>query len=368
MQPLGLYLHTPFCAKKCAYCSFYSLPAGPAVYRAYTKAVIQQLTRWGSLLGRPADTLYLGGGTPTLLGAKALTAILVAAKKAFLLHEAEITLEANPAENLGPLFRAVAKNGVNRISLGVQSAVESELCLLGRRHRFAEVKKAVQALKNAGIQNFSLDLMLGIPGQTPQSLAYTLNELLQLQPTHLSAYMLSVEPDTPLYQNKAALNLPGPDETAAFYLQTCSTLEQAGFKRYEISNFAKKGFESRHNNKYWQGAEYLGIGPSAHSFLNGKRFYYPASLQAFLNGAKPVDDGSGGGYEEYLMLALRLTAGLNLARLEQLYGSPLPGSFYRLLTRLKQQGYALLQNGCVSLTNTGALVSNSIITALAECL
>lgn len=365
---LGLYVHVPFCVAKCAYCSFYSLPVQTDLLDQYTAVTAAQLSRWGDRLGRPADTLYFGGGTPTLLGEERLCRLLKVAKEAFALKNAEITLEANPAENLAKLFSAVAAAGVNRVSLGVQSAVENELLQLSRRHNFAQVKTAVSDLKKAGITNFSVDVMLGIPGQTTESLKYTLQQLLALEPKHISAYMLSLEPGTPLYQKRSRLTLPGEEQTAALYLQTCETLEKAGFKRYEISNFAKPGFASRHNNKYWQGCDYLGLGPAAHSAVLGQRFYYENSLSQYLNGAEPVLDGSFGGYEEYLMLSLRLSTGVCLQSLALQYGHKLPEAFWKMVEKLQKAGYLKKENRHIFLTNHGALVSNAVITELLQTL
>lgn len=371
MSPLGIYIHAPFCVSKCAYCNFYSMPVDQAVINAYSKVLIKQLKRWGDQIGRPADTLYFGGGTPTLLGAENIVSVINAAQNAFSLQGAEITLEANPADDLSGLFYQVAKAGVNRVSLGAQSAVSKELAVLSRRHRFQQVQQAVLALRQAGICNYSLDVMLGIPFQTTETLRQTLEKIVALEPTHISAYLLSLEPGTPLYEKQGQYVLPNADETAEFYLQTCETLQKAGYARYEISNFAKKGYESRHNNKYWQGEDYLGLGPSAHSFLMGRRFYYPAGLEDYLKKPTFIDGGAGGGLEEYVMLALRLSRGLSLSVLAEKYKVALSGAFSDCVARLKNAGYLSLQEENICLTDRGALVSNSIIAQLLsvlECL
>lgn len=366
MQPIGLYVHTPFCAGKCAYCDFYSFAADNSVMDAYTQSVINEIERWGDRLGRPADTLYFGGGTPTLLGANRLIAIITAAQKAFGLNGAEITVEANPADDLQNLFLQLAKAGVNRISLGMQTADKTELKTLSRRHTTEQLLSAVAAVKQANIQNFSLDVMLGIPNQTPKSLAQTLEVALSQNPKHLSAYMLSIEPDTDFYKNAEKYAFPTTEQTAELYLQTCKYLKNAGFERYEISNFCLPDFQSKHNNKYWQCEEYLGIGPSAHSFIDGKRFFYPADFTAFLNTAKYQFDSVGGQAEEWLMLAMRLSAGVSADDIAARFTKNAVSAFLKECKPLLTAGL-LAKNqktGAFYLTDNGALLSNEIITRL----
>ncbi len=363
MGELGLYIHVPFCASKCGYCDFYSFPAEEAVQDAYTEAVCRDLAAAGARLGRKADTLYFGGGTPSLLGGARLVQILSAARAAFDLEGAEITLEANPADDLAQLLTQAAEAGVNRLSLGVQSGVASELAVLGRRHTNADVVRTVADARAAGISNLSLDLMLGIPGQTPKSLTESVHFLLAQNPNHLSAYLLKIEPGTPFARRQFS-DLPGEDEAAALYLQTVKALEAAGLRQYEISNFARPGCASRHNTKYWTGADYLGFGPAAHSFFGGGRFYYPRDLEAYLAGAAPVQDGAGGGLEETVMLRLRLTEGIRFAGLQQQFGFVPNRNMQQRMEWYAKAGYALLDESHFALTPKGFLVSNAIIGAL----
>lgn len=358
---IGIYIHIPFCVSKCSYCDFYSLKYNENSALEYTKKVLEQIYRWGSELNRSADTLYFGGGTPTLLSPKQISDIIIASKKGFGLKNAEITLEANPAENLEEYFVRVAEGGVNRVSFGMQSANDSELKMLSRRHNSADVKRSVISARNAGIKNISLDIMLGIPGQTKASLYNTLNFAIENNPDHISAYMLSLEKNTELYKNKEKYDIPGDDLSAEYYLYTCEFLEKCGYERYEISNFCKKGLKSRHNLKYWLGEDYLGIGPAAHSLINGKRFYYDRNIQEFLNGPKEIYEGEGGGFEEYVMLRMRLKMGVNLSDVKRLFKNANTEKIKKKALTFEKAGLIRTNGDFISLTDKGAVVSNKII-------
>jgi oxygen-independent coproporphyrinogen-3 oxidase len=316
--------------------------------------------------------LYFGGGTPSLIKAEHIKAIIDEAKKSFLLKDAEITMEVNPAENLKDYFVSVAKAGVNRLSIGLQSANEDELKILSRRHTVSDVIKCVKDARSAGIKNVSLDIMLGIPNQTKESLKRTIDLCLECNPEHLSAYLLSLEKGTPLYKKSAELNIPNDDEAGELYLYATKLLKDAGYERYEISNFARSGNISRHNTKYWQGADYLGLGPAAHSFLKGKRFYYDRDINAYLLNPKEISDGVGGTADERLMLSLRLSSGLSLKTFKNEFPDVLKGD---KINRLAKKAELFAKNGLVSfngdiisLTDEGALVSNSVIASFAEIL
>lgn len=359
MEPMGLYLHVPFCRQKCPYCDFYSLCADEFQREQYVTAMENCLTSWAEKLGRPARTLYLGGGTPSLLGGSGVARLVQRAKKEFGLLEAEVTVEVNPGEVPDAFFEQVAAAGVNRISMGLQSADPNELAQLGRRHRAPDVVRAVKRAREAGIQNISLDLMLAVPGQTNDSLQRSVSFCAELGVSHVSAYLLKIEPGTPFAKQK--LDLPDEDETADQYLFACNQLERYGFLQYEISNFARKGMESRHNLIYWKDEEYLGIGPSAHSFLDGKRFYYPRDLRGFLQGGEPVPDGTGGSREEYAMLRLRLREGLTDALWQSRFSEPLPRPMLCRAKRFVPAGLIECGDGWLRLTPKGFLVSNSLI-------
>lgn len=372
-EKLGIYVHVPFCVSKCAYCDFYSLKYSDSLADKYGERIISEIDRWGRALGcPPADTLYFGGGTPSLLNSDIIKTIIDKSKELFSLEDAEITLEANPADRLDEYLLKVSEAGVNRLSLGLQSAVEQELKLLSRRHTACDVTSTVNAAKKAGINNISLDIMLGIPGQTKESLKKTIDYVLSQQPQHISAYLLSLEEGTPLYNNKDKLNIPDSDEAGELYLYACELLKAGGFDRYEISNFARDGKISRHNRKYWVGTDYLGLGPAAHSFIKGKRFYYDRSISEYLSSPKEIDDGVGGDAVESLMLRLRLSEGVSINTFAKEFTIDVDeNKINRLIKKAElfhKNGFVLFDGDRISFTDKGALVSNSLITEFTNCI
>lgn len=366
MTPIGLYIHVPFCDGKCPYCDFFSMHGNAETMDKYTNSIISKIKKYK--LEYPemqADTLYFGGGTPNLLGAERLCSILTAAKEAFGLKNAEITVEANPDRNLRDFFRQVKQEGVNRVSLGLQSANTKELCTLGRRHTAKDAARAVEDAHAAGIENVSLDLMLAVPGQTRDSLRESIRFCLNVGVTHLSAYLLRVEEHTAFWSKRQNLCLPNEEQAAELYEMTCSELESGGLSQYEISNFAKPGKESRHNLKYWNLQPYLGLGPAAHSFFNGKRSYWPRSLQGFLNGEEPLpeedSDIPAGSFTEYAMLRLRLTAGLTETECHEHFGCGIPEHLRKTAEHYEQAGLTVVSPECVRFTPKGFLVSNALL-------
>lgn len=342
-KPIGLYIHVPFCVKKCPYCDFYS---GEITKTAeYTSAVLRNLSRYTETF----DTIYFGGGTPSLLPEIAREVL----RAVTLTPNAEITFECNPETVTDKTLLALKNAGVNRLSFGVQSLDDNELAALGRIHSAERAEEAIRLAHNLGFENISADLMLGIPRQTEQSLNRTLERLTSLPITHISAYMLKIEPRTAFGKNPPSV--PDEDEQAALYLQAVSRLSESGFSQYEISNFAKAGYESRHNLKYWRCEEYIGIGPAAHSYYGGKRFAVPRDLAAFIEGeAQPVEltDDHPDQAEERVMLGLRLTEGI-----------PLTAELSERLSLIPKHLYKT-ENNRLSLTPEGFLVSNEIISIL----
>ena len=331
-------------------------------FERYTDTLCEHLALSGAQLNRPADTLYIGGGTPSLLGGERIARLVTAARSGFGLHGAEITVECNPKEHLAEDFQQMAEAGVNRLSLGVQSAVEAELKALSRRHRNEDVIRSVKDAKVAGIHNISLDLMLGIPHQTLQSLKQSLDFLILLEPKHISAYMLKIEPDTPFGRaDVSKLHLPSDDQAAEMYLYVSDYLQKAGFEHYEISNFAKPGYRSRHNTKYWLCEEYLGLGPAAYSYINGKRFSFDRDTEQYLDSPTVIYDGGGGDFEEYVMLRLRLNDGINIRELTARYGKQRSDSLLKKAAILKNTDLIELSENRLSLTVKGFLVSNAVI-------
>ena len=368
MEPIGLYIHVPFCTQKCPYCDFYSLTHTKQM-RDYTDCIIDKLYTYRNVVGGNADTLYFGGGTPSTLGANRLCSIIDEAKNCFGLEQAEITVEVNPSGQLEDLLDALAQKGVNRISIGMQSAHAEELDLLGRTHTANQAEMAVKAAHRAGITNVSMDLMVGIQKQTEQSLKESIAFCHNAGASHISAYLLKIEPNTPYGQQQNTLLLPDDDQMGDFYLCMVEELESRGYHQYEISNFAQKDANgmlqiSKHNTKYWQGKEYLGIGPSAHSFLKGERFYYDRNLYSFLKGNPPIMEGQGGDKEEFVMLALRLTDGLTNEIWYHKFQEPLPQSYIKRAQRYEAAGLVHMKKNGFALTPKGFLVSNQLILSI----
>lgn len=342
-EKAGLYIHIPFCASKCPYCDFYSVRYENSAAQEYADRLCMEFHKYR---GARFDTVYLGGGTPSILDVGLIGKILSAAGSAFeIAEDSEITIECNPSKDLSEDFKEYKKAGINRVSIGMQSAVKSERLALGRIAGREEVAKAVSDARAAGIFNISLDVMLGTPKQTEESLQETLGFIGEMKVPHVSAYMLKIEENTPFFKLRDKMELPGEDETANLYLETVSALEKIGLAQYEISNFAMPGFESRHNIKYWRLVPYLGIGKSAHSFWDGRRFYYDRDFEI-------VDDGEGGSDEEKIMLGLRLASGIEKSLIKQDFSPYVKAGF------MKENG------GRVAFTPKGFLVSNTILSEL----
>lgn len=372
MQGIGLYIHIPFCNGKCPYCDFYSLCPAPGQREAYTDALLRALEHLpAGAAGSRADTVYFGGGTPNLLGAEALCALLNRARQAFdLAPDAEITLEANPGSITAEQLVMLRRGGFNRLSLGLQSAHAAELALLGRKHTPQDVAEAVTAARAAGFENLNLDLMLGIPGQATESALVSADFCAALGVEHVSAYLLKVEEGTPFARAGMEERIPDGDGMAERYLAVCEKLEQLGYRQYEISNFSRLGRESRHNTAYWLGTDYLGLGPAAHSLWRGQRWFFPRNLDAFLGAENPFalwqNDGEGNTREEFIMLRLRLCAGLSLAELDRRWPEAADENrrLRRKLPPLVEAGLARLEGERLSLTPRGFLVSNAILAQL----
>jgi oxygen-independent coproporphyrinogen-3 oxidase len=365
---LGLYLHIPFCLSKCAYCDFYSVIPNEELLNNYTKALIREIKQWGGKINRPIATIYLGGGTPSLLKHR-LSEIIGSVKSYFkVLSNAEITLEMNPSGDIEEMLFFAEAAGVNRLSIGAQSGIDKELLLLGRRHSAKDTVNAVNLARKAGFDNISLDIMLGLPYSTADTLNESLEFIYSLDPEHISAYILKIEENTPLYKRKNEISFPDDDRISDQYLQMCAFLESRGYIHYEISNFSKEGYESRHNLKYWNLDPYLGIGPSAHSFLDGKRFFYKKNLPKFIEGEPVEFDCYGGQAEEFIMLKLRTLGGIDPMEFESCYGKPLGDRFYEQSLIFEKHGLMSHDNGRYFLTDKGMLLSNSIISKILECL
>lgn len=361
---LSLYIHIPFCKSKCPYCDFYSNTASESEYDKYTEILTSKVKYWSKKTDKYVSTIYFGGGTPSVLGADRLCSILDTIKKNFSLCDStEITVEINPDTGKNIDFKKLFRCGFNRISIGLQSAVDKEIGILGRIHTPNDAKVTVQRAKKAGFENISLDLMMGIPYQTRESLQKSIDFCNNCGVTHISSYILKVEENTRYYQIKDSLDLPNDDEQAELYLFAVNYLDKLGFYQYEISNFAKKGFESRHNCNYWKCNEYIGIGPSAHSFFEGKRFYYNKDIDDFENNII-IDDGTGGDEEEFIMLSLRLRKGLCFDEFKKKFNRSLPYDFINRANLYAKSGFVDVYDDRICFKPKGFLVSNTIISDL----
>lgn len=373
---LGLYVHIPFCVKKCAYCDFYSVPYRAETARAYVDALIAQI-RGNAAFGRDrtVDTVYFGGGTPSLLAAGEIPRILAALRETFSVSpDAEITLEANP----GTLDRAKLDSfraaGIDRLSIGMQSACDEELKTLSRIHTRNEFETAFFSAREAGFDNISVDIMYGLPCQTENRLSDTVDYALSLMPEHISLYGLKIEPETPFGRDPGITALlPDDDAQAEMYLKSAEKLEKAGLFQYEISNFAKKGRESRHNLRYWQSRDYLGFGPAAYSFADGKTFSYPRDLTRFLasGGNEPLGENAETLTEneratQFVMLALRTSYGVDPAEYRRRFGRDFENEYGERLKPFREAGFVRSEDGRFFLSREGMLVSNAILSEILD--
>lgn len=372
----SLYLHIPFCEHKCVYCDFYSIENMSSMDR-FLAALEREIELRAHRLpaGESIETIFFGGGTPSLLSAAQFDRIFSLIHKHFrVTADAEITCESNPGTvELGKLreFRAA---GFNRISFGIQSFHDDDLKFLTRIHSAAEAERAVGAAQAAGFANVSCDLIFALPGQTPERWRENLRRAVALQPDHISAYALIVEEQTPLYtmvKNKLVAPLPD-EEDAELYEITIDTMTAHGYEQYEVSNFARPGFRSRHNYNYWNHTDYIGLGPSAHSFckdspVTGERWWNVRSIQSYcealekgefpVSGKESIDREKF--FTEEIFLGLRST-GIDLKKLYPLYGEDVFSHKKEEMDRMEQQGLLRRQNNMISLTSTGYAVCDEV--------
>ncbi|MBQ7152722.1 MAG: radical SAM family heme chaperone HemW [Clostridia bacterium] len=367
-QELGLYIHIPFCRRKCLYCDFTSF-AGMSCreIEAYAEAVLRELRfRAPSADGYAVDTVYFGGGTPTLVPPETLCGIIRCIKENYrLLPDAEISAECNPGTVTPDSLSRLRDGGVTRLSIGLQSFCDEELRLLGRIHTAREGKEAFLAARKAGFDNVSADLMFGIPGQTRDSFRKTLEQVCELGPDHLSAYGLILEPGTPFGDGQDLLDLPDEDEERSMYMDAIRILAHAGLSQYEISNFAKPGRRCAHNMKYWNMDPYLGFGLSAHSYFCGTRFCHGKDMAEYLADPEAVcEDEKPDGPDaarEYLMMRLRLCDGVEKKTFEERTGMSF-GPYEKRMKPYVSSGHMAKDKDRYALTPEGFYVSNTILT------
>ena len=374
-KPLGIYIHVPFCRSKCQYCDFYSVTTkDDRLLDGYLDAICAHVKEAGALApGYTVDTVYFGGGTPSFFGADGMATILTAIRRSFdVSNNAEITFEANPDSVSPKLLQKLHSEGFNRVSLGIQCDSDEILEKIGRPHNYAQAVTAVKQIRRAGFRNLSLDLIYGLPGQTVGSWERTLQNVLKLEPEHISCYGLKVEEGTPMHRYQEFINLPDDDAQADMYLRAVEILRNKGFKQYEVSNFCRRNQESKHNLKYWTGGAYLGFGPDASSDFAGKRFSMIRDLRAYvdgiLNGGQVIADLQEVPQRErageYIMMRLRTSLGIQAEEYEKRYLLPF-APLEQALEKCRQRGHAVKQDdGSWRLTPEGFLISNSIISDL----
>jgi oxygen-independent coproporphyrinogen-3 oxidase len=368
-QP-GLYIHIPFCISKCPYCAFYSVTGCLSRTEEFLAALRQEMalsSDWTAAF----DTLYIGGGTPSVLFPDQLTRMIADARRSFFIEgEAEITVEANPADITIDFLEGLLQSGVNRISMGVQSFNDALLSFLGRRHKGRQAEESVQMAQKKGFDNISLDLIYGIPGQDMKIWEDTLRRAVSLRPSHLSCYQLTVEKGTPLHQEAAQGRVLLPDENsqAEFFFFTSEFLQKEGYLHYEVSNFALPGHESRHNRKYWDHTPYLGLGPSAHSFRAHQRHWNISSVDGYSNalttGHLPIEGKETLNQEnlrmESLFLGFRTRAGICLQDYNLRFGGDLLKEKKGAIDHLVRGGFLEIKDGFLRPAIKGMAIADSL--------
>ena len=371
-QNAELYLHIPFCVRKCAYCDFLSFPATEETEFLYVKKLMDKIRAAGPILrDHDISSVFVGGGTPSIIPSHCMVEIFDAVRDSMKLTEdCEISMEANPGTVTKEKLADYKKAGINRLSMGLQSAHNGELAALGRIHTFETFCESFYLAREAGFENISLDLMSALPGQTTATWMDTLKKAVNLDPEHISAYSLIIEEGTPFYEkygNAAGEKLlPDEDTEREMYHLTKTYLKECGYERYEISNYAKKGRECRHNTGYWTGVPYLGLGLGASSYFGGRRFTDQDDLKTYL-----TEDPELPGYgelltekekqEEFFFLGLRMTKGVSLEEFQKRFGVSAESVYPGIMERFVEEGAAVLENGNFRLTEYGMDVSNYVM-------
>ena len=376
-RPLELYLHIPFCVRKCEYCDFLSGPASDLVRSGYVEQLRQEiLCQSAYYQGYEAVTVFLGGGTPSLLKEGEIAALMDTVHRCFSVSpEAEITIEANPGTVTLEKLQTYRACGINRISIGLQSADDRELKALGRIHTYGDFLKTYQRVRQAGFANVNVDLMSALPGQTMASWKNTMKKTAMLKPEHISAYSLILEEGTPFYEkyHDHPEALPGEDEEREMYYAAKAFLKEQGYERYEISNYARRGYACRHNVGYWTGREYLGLGLGASSYIQGCRFRNEADLQKYsrirMDGPEadeklhlemhPLTEKEQ--MEEFMFLGLRMMEGVSGSEFLERFGQNMWNVYGDVLKKLEANHLIVVESPRVRLSEFGIDISNYVL-------
>ena len=366
---VGLYVHIPFCIKKCNYCDFCSFSdVKQDTRKRYIDRLCQEIESY-SKRNIEIDTIFFGGGTPSVLTIEEFDRIVDSIENTFIIDsKKEFTVEVNPGAADIIKIQAFVRRGVNRFSVGLQSIHDNEMKKLGRIHDFEDFKRTYNDIRSAGITNINIDLMYGIPEQTLKSFETTLDRVLDLDPEHISVYGLILEENTPFYAMRETLDIPSEDAECDMYYLALNKLSQKGYCHYEISNYSKKGFESRHNLKYWHCDQYIGIGVSAHSYFEGSRYGNKSNLEKYIADISTVEtletlDSETNKYE-FAMLSLRLSEGFSFNDYKNRFGCDFLDGRAPMIHTMVEHGYIKMQGDRISLTDKGFYVSNSILTEL----
>ena len=367
-SPVEIYIHIPFCIRKCDYCDFLSGPSGPKEQADYVQALLREIQAVEEGEGRSVSSIFIGGGTPSVLDERLLGDILKEIRNRFKMEEdAEITIEVNPGTaNIGKL-QAYREMGINRLSIGLQSPQDRELKILGRIHNYEQFLETYQEARTVGFDNINIDLMSAIPDQTYEGWVKNLRTVAELEPEHISAYSLIVEEGTPFAARK--LNLPDEDTEYNMYEATAQILKEYGFEQYEISNYARKGRECRHNVGYWTRQDYLGFGLGASSLYGKERFANTADMKKYLENSRNPEKirekepslTREDEMSEFMFLGLRMTKGISKADFQKCFGCTIESVYGEVLEKYESMGLLLEQDGRIFLSREGIHVSNSIM-------
>ena len=367
-SPMEIYIHIPFCIRKCDYCDFLSGPSGPEEQADYVQALLREIQAVEEGEGRSVSSIFIGGGTPSVLDERLLGDILREIRNRFKMEEdAEITIEVNPGTaNIGKL-QAYREMGINRLSIGLQSPEDRELKILGRIHNYGQFLETYQEARTVGFDNINIDLMSAIPDQTYEGWVKNLRTVAELEPEHISAYSLIVEEGTPFAARK--LNLPDEDTEYNMDEATAQILKEYGFEQYEISNYARKGRECRHNVGYWTRPDYLGFGLGASSLYGKERFANTADMKKYLESSKNPEKirekepslTREDEMAEFMFLGLRMTKGISKADFQRCFGCTIESVYGEVLEKYESMELLLEKDGRIFLSREGIHVSNSIM-------
>lgn len=368
-----LYIHIPFCLRKCLYCDFFSIPFDKSLSEEYIDAIMIEIDNRKEGLGR-LKTIYIGGGTPTVLSLNGLDRLFKKLRDIPWSDDIEITIEANPGTIYSEMVKILNSLGVNRFSLGIQSFIDRELEILGRIHNSLDGIKAIELIRNEGAKNLSIDLIYGIPGQSVKDWQYNLTRAIEYSPEHISTYELTPEKETPLYDliTEGGLRKPDEDTIIDMYYHSIERLNRAGYIHYEISNFAKDGFQCRHNINYWDRGEYIGLGAGAHSFEDEIRRVNIRDVRRYIDivkkGLSPYEEETvireTEALKEYIFLGLRKRKGINVRAIKERFKIDIITASSDLISN----GLLEVKGDYLRLTNRGLTLSNSIIVRLFETL